>query len=51
MCLGLRSMKVGVQCEAVVQFPKLFEKYPFPILINSAFLRLADVFRSGYMIF
>ncbi|WAR19025.1 INT7-like protein [Mya arenaria] len=44
---GLRSMKVGVQCEAVVRFPKLFEKYPFPILINSAFLRLSDVFRSG----
>ncbi|XP_052270940.1 integrator complex subunit 7-like [Dreissena polymorpha] len=44
---GLRSMKVGVQCEAVVRFPGLFEKYPFPILINSAFLRLADVFRAG----
>ncbi|XP_060588838.1 integrator complex subunit 7-like isoform X2 [Ruditapes philippinarum] len=43
----LRSMNVGVQCEAVVKFPRLFEKYPFPILINSAFLRLADVFRAG----
>ena len=45
---GLRSMKVGVQCESVVRFPRLFEKYPFPILINSAFLRLSDVFRAGY---
>ncbi|XP_045187298.2 integrator complex subunit 7-like [Mercenaria mercenaria] len=44
---GLRSMNVGVQCEAVVKFPRLFEKYPFPILINSAFLRLSDVFRAG----
>ncbi|KAL4238895.1 Integrator complex subunit 7 [Mactra antiquata] len=44
---GLRSMNVGIQCEAVVKFPRLFEKYPFPILINSAFLRLADVFRAG----
>ena len=42
-------MKSGVQCESVVRFPRLFEKYPFPILINSAFLRLADVFRAGYV--
>uniref|UniRef100_UPI00358F2660 integrator complex subunit 7 n=1 Tax=Myxine glutinosa TaxID=7769 RepID=UPI00358F2660 len=44
---GLRSGKIGEQCEAVVRFPSLFEKYPFPILINSAFLKLADVFRVG----
>ncbi|KAK6183079.1 hypothetical protein SNE40_010625 [Patella caerulea] len=44
---GLRSIKIGNQCEAVVKFPKLFEKYPFPILINSALLKLADVFRGG----
>lgn len=25
----------------------MFEKYPFPILINSSFLKLADVFRMG----
>ncbi|NXM17311.1 INT7 protein, partial [Ploceus nigricollis] len=44
---GLRSGKLGEQCEAVVRFPRLFQKYPFPILINSAFLKLADVFRVG----
>lgn len=44
---GLRSQKIGEQCEAIVRFPKLFEKYPFPILINSSFLKLADVFRVG----
>ncbi|XP_014239992.1 integrator complex subunit 7 [Cimex lectularius] len=44
---GLRSGKVGEQCEAIVRFPRLFEKYPFPILINSSFLKLADVFRVG----
>ncbi|XP_065487189.1 integrator complex subunit 7 isoform X2 [Caloenas nicobarica] len=44
---GLRSGKLGEQCEAVVRFPRLFQKYPFPILINSAFLKLADVFRMG----
>lgn len=44
---GLRSGKVGEQCEAIVRFPKLFEKYPFPILINASLLKLADVFRIG----
>ncbi|RZF40032.1 hypothetical protein LSTR_LSTR002435 [Laodelphax striatellus] len=44
---GLRSGRVGEQCEAIVRFPRLFEKYPFPILINSSFLKLADVFREG----
>ncbi|XP_073994843.1 integrator complex subunit 7 [Rhodnius prolixus] len=44
---GLRSGRVGEQCEAIVKFPRLFEKYPFPILINSSFLKLADVFRVG----
>ncbi|XP_044772298.1 integrator complex subunit 7 isoform X4 [Neomonachus schauinslandi] len=46
---GLRSGKLGEQCEAVVRFPRLFQKYPFPILINSAFLKLADVFRVGHL--
>ncbi|KAK3926066.1 Integrator complex subunit 7 [Frankliniella fusca] len=44
---GLRSSKIGEQCEAIVRFPRLFEKYPFPILINSSLLKLADVFRMG----
>ncbi|XP_057376792.1 integrator complex subunit 7-like [Daphnia carinata] len=44
---GLRSVKIGEQCEAIVRFPRLFEKYPFPILINSALLKLAEVFRTG----
>ncbi|KXJ24710.1 Integrator complex subunit 7 [Exaiptasia diaphana] len=44
---GLRSGKAGEQCESIVRFPNLFEKYPFPILINSASLKLAEVFRTG----
>lgn len=44
---ALRSGQIGIQCEAVVKFPRLFEKYPFPILINSAMLKIADVFRVG----
>lgn len=44
---GLRSTRVGEQCEAIVKFPSLMDRFPFPILINSAFLKLADVFRIG----
>nr|CAB3256489.1 integrator complex subunit 7-like [Phallusia mammillata] len=44
---GLRASKVGEQCEAIVRFPSLFARFPFPILINSAFLKLADTFRTG----
>jgi integrator complex subunit 7 len=44
---GLRSVNPGEQCEVIVRFPRLFEKYPFPILINSALLKLADVYRNG----
>eukprot|EP00794_Sanderia_malayensis_P020330 gene20330-22330_t len=44
---GLRTGKVEEQCEAIVRFPALFSKYPYPILVNSAFLKLADVFRGG----
>lgn len=44
---ALRLGRVGEQCEAIVRFPRLFEKYPFPILINSSFLKLGDIFRMG----
>ncbi|TRY73744.1 hypothetical protein TCAL_00974 [Tigriopus californicus] len=44
---GLRCGRLGEQSEAIVRFPRLFQKYPFPILINSALLKLADVFRQG----
>lgn len=49
--VGLRSGKVGEQCEAIVRFPRLFEKYPFPILINASLLKLSDVFRVGFVFF
>lgn len=51
MFLGLRSTNIGEQCEAIVRFPKLFEKYPFPIVINSNFLKLAEFFRLGSNLF
>jgi len=44
---GLRSTKVGEQAEAIVRFPHLFSQYPFPILINSGMLKLAELFRQG----
>ena len=44
---NLRCGRLGEQAEAIVRFPRLFSKYPFPILINSALLKLADVFRQG----
>ncbi|BFZ07532.1 hypothetical protein BsWGS_10571 [Bradybaena similaris] len=44
---AIRSGQIGIQCEAVVKTPRLFEKYPFPILINSAMLKIADVFHAG----
>ena len=44
---GLRSGRLGEQSEAIVKFPRLFTKYPFPILINSALLKLADIFRQS----
>jgi len=44
---GLRSVKSGEQYEVIVHLPTLLERYPFPLLVNSAFLKLADVFRTG----
>ena len=48
---GLRSSNVGEQCEAIMKFPNLISQFPFPVLINTAFLKLADVFWSGYVFF
>lgn len=44
---GLRSSSVGEQSEAIVQLPSLIDQYPFPVLINNAYLKLAEVFRTG----
>ena len=44
---GLRSAKVGDQAEAIVRFPALFSQFPFPILINSGMMKLAELFKQG----
>ena len=47
LIVGLHSLKIGEQCGAIVRYPQLFENYPFPIMIKSSFVKLANVFRSG----
>lgn len=44
---GLQSPNVNDQCDAVTRFTTLFQKYPMPLLVNSAFLKLAEAFRVG----
>ncbi|RUP06779.1 hypothetical protein BC936DRAFT_140230 [Jimgerdemannia flammicorona] len=47
---NLKTVKVkvppGALLQVIAQFPKLFEDYPLPVLINSAILKLADWFRQ-----
>ncbi|KAJ2600663.1 hypothetical protein H4R99_003256 [Coemansia sp. RSA 1722] len=42
-----RTQIPATQVHAVGQFPKLFDQFPFPTLVNSAFLKLGDLFRSS----
>lgn len=42
---GLQSPNINDQCDAVIRFTTLFKKYPMPLLVNSAFLKLAEAFR------
>lgn len=44
---GLKSPDIGDQSEAVARFTSLFQRFPLPILINSACLKLAEAFRCG----
>ena len=43
----LRSGRLGLQCEALVGLPAIFDSHPFPTLVNAAFLKMAEVFRNG----
>ncbi|KAA3670855.1 integrator complex subunit 7, partial [Paragonimus westermani] len=44
---GLQSANLGDQCKAIAQFPNLLEKYPFPVVVNSVSLKIAQVFCDG----
>ncbi|KAJ2885961.1 hypothetical protein H4R27_001013 [Coemansia aciculifera] len=39
-----RSPTLAAQIQAIGQFPKLFDQFPFPTLVGSAFLKLGDLF-------
>ncbi|KAJ1895832.1 hypothetical protein LPJ66_004349 [Kickxella alabastrina] len=42
-----RSQVPASQVQAIGQFSKLFDQFPFPTLVSSAFLKLGDLFRSS----
>nr|VZI47741.1 unnamed protein product [Spirometra erinaceieuropaei] len=44
---GLTSANLGEQCKAIAEFPTLILKYPFPMVINSIFLKISELFREG----
>jgi len=44
---GLRSQNSGEQCEAIMFFGKLIRTYPWPTIVNSTALKLADLYRNG----
>lgn len=48
---GLRSQKIGDQCESIAFFARLIAQYPFAVVVNTAVLKLADLFRQRYASF
>lgn len=44
---GLRSPRTSDQCEAIFFFARLISTYPWPIIVNTAALKLADLFRNS----
>lgn len=45
---GLRSPKIAEQCESIAFFARLIAQYPFAVVVNTAVLKLADLFRQRY---
>jgi hypothetical protein len=45
---GLHSSDIGKQCEAIVQMGNWMKEYPFPHIVNTILLKLADVFQDWY---
>ncbi|PVU93801.1 hypothetical protein BB561_003037 [Smittium simulii] len=42
-----RNNNSTIQFKAILGFSKLLDDFPFPVVANSAFLKLADLFRNG----
>ncbi|KAJ1910496.1 hypothetical protein IWQ60_010628 [Tieghemiomyces parasiticus] len=42
-----RSAKLGAQVRAVLEFERLFRQCPFPLVVNTGFLKLTELFRSS----
>lgn len=45
---GLRSQKIHEQYESLLFFAKLINKYPQAVVVNTAFMKLSDLFRVRY---
>ncbi|PAA52862.1 hypothetical protein BOX15_Mlig014450g1 [Macrostomum lignano] len=44
---GLRSNVPAEQSQALLKFPILVHRYPFPVVINAIFSKIVDLFRDG----
>ncbi|KAF9585576.1 Integrator complex subunit 7 [Lunasporangiospora selenospora] len=42
-----RTQRAADQLRAIASFPRLFDEFPFPVIINAAVLKLADYFRNS----
>ncbi|RKP35989.1 hypothetical protein BJ085DRAFT_28606 [Dimargaris cristalligena] len=43
-----RQQRLGTQIRAILEFERLFRHCPFPLIVNTGFLKLAELFRSGH---
>ncbi|KAG0239906.1 Integrator complex subunit 7 [Mortierella sp. GBA43] len=42
-----RTQRLADQLHAIASYPHLFDEFPYPVLINSAILKIADYFRNS----
>ncbi len=45
--LGLSSVINSERCKTIAEFPSIIEQFPFPMIINSVFLKISGVFCEG----
>jgi len=41
-----RTQRSAEQLHAIASFPRLFDDFPYPVLISAAILKLADYYRQ-----